>query len=1425
VRARRIEVDYASHSVHVEAIEAELAELLAPVTPMAGEVPFFSTVVTDWLDTAALDAGYWYTNLRTTVNLEPAVRALLDQGYTTFVEASAHPVLTHAVQETAEHVGVAAVTGGTLRRDDGGLRRLWTSAAELWVRGVTVDWRRAFAPAAPRTVALPTYAFQHRTFWLEERSASAGDVGAAGLGAAGHPLLGAAVPLADADGVLLTGRLSLRTHPWLADHAVNGSVILPGTAFVDLALRAGDEAGCDLLEELTIQAPLTLPERGGVQVQLAVAAPDQDGRRTLTVHSRPDGAAPDEPWTAHAAGVLAAAAARPAAARPAVSEQDSWPPQGAEALDLDGLYAWLAEVGLGYGPVFQGLKAVWRQGGELFAEAALPEGTDTAGFGLHPALLDSALHAIALDPASAEQGPRMPFAWTGVRLLASGASELRIRLTPKDADRLELTATDPAGVPVAEVAALVTRPVPTGLGTAARTAGPDHLYTLAWAPLPAAEAPADARWAVLGDPAVLAGAGVGATGHDGLAALRASGAAPDWVVAVLDPAPAGQGLAAAVAERTAAALELLQAWLGEDGLPSARLVLVTRCAVAAARGEEVADLTNSAVWGLARSAQSENPDRLVLVDLDASPESLRALPAALATGESQLALRDGTAHTPRLARAGAESGGPLLPPAGNWRLDVTRRGTVDNLALLPEATVPLAPGQVRIDTRAMGLNFRDVLIALDMYPGQVPMGGEVAGVVVEVAEDVTGFAPGDRVMGVLNGGFARHAVTDHRLLVAIPDGWSFGQAAAVPIAHITAYHALVDLAGLGAGESLLVHAAAGGVGMAAVQIARHLGAEVHATASAPKWPAVRELGVPAERIASSRTLEFADTFGAGVDVVLNSLAGEFTDASLGLLGAGGRFIEMGKTDVRDPAVLAGSHPGVSYVNFDLTELDAERTAEILTEIMALFAQGALTLPPIREWDVRHAVDAFRHVAQARHTGKVVLTSPPAADPDGTALVVGGTGALGALAARHLVAEHGVRHLLLTSRQGEAAEGAAELAAELGASGATVTIVACDAADREALAAVLAGIPAEHPLTAVVSTAGVLDDGVLPALTPERLARAMRPKVDAAVHLHELTEGLDLAHFVLYSGAAGVFGSPGQGNYAAANAFLDAFAAHRRAHGLPATSLAWGLWSQLSGSGMTGHLDEGALGRLRRTGMGTLDLAQGLDLFDRAVGSAESALVPIALDLAKLRTDAAQGMVLPLLRGLVRATTRRVLTGGGEQQADGLAEQLAALPGEGRLPMLLDLVRSHVAAVLGFAGPQAVEPGRAFKEIGFDSLTAVEFRNRLMAVTGVRLPATLVFDHPNPAVLAAFLLAEIAPPEHSADQRVLAELDRFEATLATVAAECDTPEEITNRLERLLSAWKERRPDAGPATEDISGRLEAVSADELLSFIDNEFGLS
>ncbi|QIY60298.1 SDR family NAD(P)-dependent oxidoreductase [Streptomyces sp. RPA4-5] len=626
-----------------------------------------------------------------------------------------------------------------------------------------------------------------------------------------------------------------------------------------------------------------------------------------------------------------------------------------------------------------------------------------------------------------------------------------------------------------------------------------------------------------------------------------------------------------------------------------------------------------------------------------------------------------------------------------------------------------------------------------MYPERADLGSEGAGVVLEVGAEVTDLAPGERVLGLFPGGFGPVAVADRRRLARIPAGWSFTEAASMPVAFVTAYYGLVDVAAARPGESVLVHAAAGGVGMAAVQLARHLGLEVFGTASPGKWDVLRAAGLDDAHRASSRDLAFEESFreatgGRGVDIVLNSLAGEFVDASLRLLADGGRFADMGKADLRDADRVATDHPGVRYRAFDPSEAGAQRMGEILIEVLGLFESGALRLLPITAWDVREAPAVFRHISQAKHVGKNVLTVPAPLDPNGTVLITGGTGTLGGLLARHLATEHGVRHLLLLSRRGTDSPGAAELVEELRALGAEATVAACDAADRDALAGVLAGVPDEHPLTGVVHTAGVVDDGVVTALTDEQLATVLRPKADAARHLDELTAGHDLAMFVLFSSVAAVLGPPGQGNYAAANGFLDALAGHRRARGLAGTSLAWGLWAE--SSGITGHLTGADLARAARVGA-PLTTAQGTALFDVARTVPRAHLVTSNLDLNALSGDPAGPP--PMLRALVGATLRRA---SDAPTAATLTQRLASVRPEGRLPLLVDLVREQTALVLGHASPDAVAAGRAFKEAGFDSLTSVELRNRMQAATGLRLPATLVFDHPNPAALADHLLAEL-----------------------------------------------------------------------------------
>ncbi|MGC0417758.1 acyl transferase domain-containing protein/NADPH:quinone reductase-like Zn-dependent oxidoreductase/acyl carrier protein [Embleya sp. AB8] len=1351
VRVKRVPVDYASHTDHVDAVREELLAELAGITPVESDVVCYSGLFGGSVRGGGLDADYWFRNLREPVLFADAVQAASAAGHRTFVEVGPHPVLVPAMQEVLD--GRDALVLGSLRRGKDGLLRLLTSLSELYVRGHTVDWAAVFRPHAPRVVDLPTYPFSRRHFWLDAPATA--DVASVGLEPVEHPVLGAVIGVPDEDGWVFSGRLSARDQPWLPDHAVHGVTLFPGTGFVELVSFVGARVELPMITELALHTPLVIPVDGAVAVRVRVGA-EQDGSRTVTVHSRPEHAGPH--WTRHATATLG---------RPADHTDLPAVPAPVPAIDVDRWYEDLAAKGYGYGTAFRTVRGLLRTGADTVVEATSPH--DAGAFGVHPALLDAALQVVAADTDEV----RLPFGWRGVSLAPARSPEIRVRIHRLGPDEVSLTGVDATGAVVLSVASLVFRTADRALLGAPR----DGLHRVRWTPV---ETPR----------------------HEVAWAEYEEGSAAD--VAVLRCGLAGStSVAQDVHTEVRRVLAVLKTWLG-DRPAGTRLVLRTRGAVDAAEGDEVTDLAAAAVWGLTRSAQAENPGRLTLVDLDDDPASTAVLAAALTTGESQFAVRRGQVLVPALVDTPPQP----VPTAGQY-LDVERRGDLDSLVWRDTCeSEALEPGQVLVEVRATGLNFRDVLNTLGLYPGpNLPLGLEGAGVVVEVGPGVTHVAPGDRVLGLFRRAFGPTTVTDHRLLAPMPDSWSFVHAASVPVVFLTAYHGLRNVAGLRRGESVLVHAAAGGVGMAAVQLARHWGARVYATASPDKWPSLRALGLDDRHLASSRTTEFEQRFRAagGIDVVLNSLTGEFTDASLRLLAPGGRVVEIGKTDIRDPEQVAAAHRGAAYHPFDLGEVDPDLVRRMLLDILELFERGALRPLPVRCWDVRQASTAFRHLSRARHVGKVVLTSPRRWDPAGTLLVTGGLGVLGGLLARHLVDTWGVRHVVLLGRRG----GPNAVAEELTARGVSVRMVRCDVADREALRAVVEAIPT---LRGVVHAAGVLRDGVLGSLTEDQVAQVLRPKVDGAWHLHELTAGLDLSAFVLFSSAAGVLGGQGQANYAAANAFLDALAQFRAARGLPATSLAWGLW-QLD-SGLTAHLGAADRARMSRSGVLPLRTDEGFALFDAAVATGRPALVPTRWNIAALARQADGGVLPALLRGLVGAPGNGAAP---DRPRPDLGERLAALSEAERQDTLLEVVRQHAASVLGHPSVEVVDPHRAFKELGFDSLVAVEFRNRLNSATGLSLPVTVAFDHPTLAALAAELGTHFAPAEPAPRASALDEVERLVRGVGDlVPRDAGERAEIVLRLEGLLVRWKS-------SDDEVAQDLSAASDEEIFAFIRQEFG--
>ena len=1314
---RRIPVDYTSHCFLMDRVEEELRAELADLRPGPGTIPFHSTVApsptfqagdeppTEPLDGTTLDADHWYRNLRHGVLLEPVIRRLAAAGHA-FVEVGAHPVLSIPLRQTLEAAGVAdRPVLHTLHRDEDTGDRFLTALAEAHCQGIDVDWERVLGSGG-NDVELPTYPFQRRRYWLDEPEL-AGDPSSVGLTPTGHPLIGAWTSIGATGQTLFTGRLDTARAPWLTEHAVSGRVILPGTATLELLLNVGRICDRPEIAELTLSAPLEIdPDGPGTPFQVIVEAPDLRGARDFRLLSSSSGG---EHWTEHAEGRLVPATRVPA---------PTYGPPTPEAIELATVdtYALFEARGIEYGPTFQGLRAVRADGDRTWAEAgpdALPADAE-AMTGPHPVLLDAGLQSLLLREADTGEALRllMPFAWNGVRLHRSHTPErVRVQLTRTGNDTYQVLVTDPEGAPVLSVESLSVREAPV-----TTRADHDALFHQEWEEITGPGA------ATVPDPATWAAVGVvpGIDRHP-----QECDEAP--AVVVLAPEGPGSPDPEQTLERLSGVLGSIREWMEDDRYAAARFVVLTRGAVSLPGDAGLpVDPSAAALWGLIASAETENPGRFLLLDADRVDTELVA--SALRTQEPRVAVREGRLHAPRLARTRSEGDAGAVPPARspNWRLDTDGHGILDGLTHVPVTERPLAPNEARIAVRAAGLNFRDVLMTVGMYPEPGDIGNEGSGVVLEVGDQVEGMEPGDRVMGLFPGAFGPVAVADHRYLAKIPQGWDHAEAAAVPAVYLTAYLALVEEADLRPGETVLIHSAAGGVGQAALGLARHLGARVLATASPEKWDLLRGSGLGEDEIAHSRELGFEERFRATtgtVDVVLNSLTGDAISASLRLLGPGGRFMELGRNELLGADEVPED---VTYRAFNVLESGPEPIQRAFAALLPLLADGTLPRGPLSRYPIEDAPQAFQVMQRGHNVGKAVLELSTRFRPGGTVLITGATGRLGSLVARHLVTRHGVENLLLIGRQGPQAPGATELVAELTELGARVRLEACDVTDIDRLRELLT----EVPVSAVVHSAGLIDDSTFTGLTMDAIDRVMGPKAVGAWNLHRLTAHQDLDAFVLFSSAAGVLGSAGQAAYSAANAYLDALARYRREKDLPGQSLAWGRW--LVETREFAEMDDVSANRMARTwGVQGIGDGEGCALLDASLATDRAELVPSPIDLVGLRTRAVtQGSVPALMRGLVRAPERSVRD----------TDRVISVPsGAARRELIVRLVRERAAEILGYGEYGAHQE---FPESGFDSLTAVELRNHLQALTDLRLPATVVFQHSTPVALAEHLDREM-----------------------------------------------------------------------------------
>ncbi|HEY3886321.1 MAG TPA: SDR family NAD(P)-dependent oxidoreductase [Vicinamibacterales bacterium] len=1408
LRVRNLRVSHAFHSRLLDPMLDDFARVVDDVPVAPPRIPVVSNVTGQVL-TGLVDGQYWRRHARDTVQFAASIATLADAGISIAVEVGPAPALSSFVRRT--RVDIECLASLRPRRDD--WSQVLETLATLYVRGCSVDWAGCYRASARERVALPVYPFQGERYWISNVEAGAGRASSRALRSSSaveqppvSPLLDRRLSLPMSKEVRFELTLIPDRLAYLCDHRIEDRGVFPAAAIAEMALEGAAEmfgAAPRAIERLTLSQPLMIDVGNRADLQIILLPDSELGAGFQIVGQCGDRASE---WTLYATGRVTQ---RAEAAAVDAGLLDSVRARCREEMASDFYYRWLAEQGLTYRDRFRSIDRLWRGPGEALARVRLPEGADLASYQLHPILLDASLQAIgAALPGALEsqaKGVYLPMTAARVEFASPAPAELWavVRVSDGSSDdsnvSAEVVLVDNEGHHVASVKDVRLKRVPRG-SIASRGNVDDAFYEVVWrerAPSVENTEPGDAaaslnstHWVVFADnggvgvplAALLRHTGSRCTlihqgreyDETGAAAITVDPAQPEHFTRLFERAWASEKSPCGVVylwnldarsigdsdgeavhrddrDGCAALLHLIQAAV----TASPRIWIVTAGAQPVGNEEVVQHPVQAMSWGVGRVLAREHPEcRPVMIDLDPltpSSESARQLASELLASdrEDQVAWRDGVRYAARLDRwSPSSSVAPLS--AESYRLEIGKRGTLDGINLRPDIRVRPRAGEVEMCVAATGLNFRDVLNALGLYPGDAgPLGLECVGAISALGEGVDDLHVGEQVVAIAPASFRRYVTTPRNTVVPKPKHVTDVAAATLPIAFLTAMYALRNVAHLQKGERVLVHAAAGGVGLAAIQIARLAGAEVLATTgSSVKREYLQSIGV--DRVSDSRSTAFVDDVRGwapeGVDVVLNSLAGDLIPAGLSLLRDEGRFVEIGKQPKWDADRVRSINPAVSYTAFDLSEVIRQQPAllqTMLLELMAAIDTRQLSPLPHRVFPMRRVENAFRHMAQARHIGKVVVSHPPAAPAaradgpmfraDATYAITGGLGALG-LHVAAWAAARGARELCLLGR-GEPSDPARAAIARLQSAGAHVTTMRVDVGDRAALATALTCIEEKHPpIRGVFHLAGVLDDGLLRSQRWEQWRDVLAPKVDGAWNLHALTLDRPLDFFVLFSSASALVGAPGQASYAAANAFLDALAAYRASQGMTALSVSWGPWA---GDGMAGRAKSDAQRRWSAHGFTALDANQATLALERVMmaGAAHVAVVPI--DWATLEQSGDGQRTSPFFSSLVRAVPRGDAGPAPRPGRRTVAEWRAA-PGAKRHGLTSAYVRAVLYGALGLDAQHACSAQQPFGEIGLDSLMAVEIRNTLAEDLGRALPATLLFDYPTIDALAGYL---------------------------------------------------------------------------------------